>query len=256
MLVGNVFVSIILWVLIADGGIVGFWIAYHLLWWIFLLATLPFISMKKDYSIPSKKFNKLYVFACKAICSSSRVKIHVTGLEKVPFGTRFVLISNHRSSFDNVVQAVVLKKEHVCYISRPKNFKIFFAGKYAYRNSFLPLEKDNLRQNADTILKAINYLKEDMCSIGVYPEGTRSKTCELLEFKPGSLKIATKAKAPLIISSLRGTEQVRKNAPWKRTHVYVDFLEVINPEQYETMTTVDLADHAYKIINSKIHETN
>lgn len=255
MLFGNVFISIILWVLIAVGGVIGIWIAYNLICWIFLLLVLPFISKKKEYA-PSKRFNKLYVFACKIICCSSRVKIHVSGLEKVPFGTRFVLVSNHRSSYDNVVQAVALKKEHVCYISRPKNFKIIFAGKYAWRNSFLPLEEDNIRQNADTILKAINYLKNDMCSIGVYPEGTRSKSCVLLEFKPGSFKIATKAKAPIVVGSLRGTEQVHKNAPWRSTHVYFDILEVLTPDQYENLNTVEVAEKARSIIAKKLNETN
>ena len=42
----------------------------------------------------------------------------------------------------------------------------------------------------------------------IYPEGTRSTNGELGEFKGGSLKMAQKAKAPIVPVAIRGTRAV------------------------------------------------
>ena len=52
------------------------------------------------------------------------MKIKVTGLEKMPSGTRFLTVCNHRSNFDNMVQSAVLKHEKIAYISKIENFNL------------------------------------------------------------------------------------------------------------------------------------
>ena len=60
----------------------------------------------------------------------------------------------------------------------------------------------------------------------IYPEGTRSTTGELGEFKGGSLKMAQKAKAPIVPVAIRGTRDIFENNPGLRvcpSHVTISF---------------------------------
>ncbi|MCI5606305.1 MAG: 1-acyl-sn-glycerol-3-phosphate acyltransferase [Treponema sp.] len=227
-------------------------VMYFALIWIYLLAASLFVSMKKEYKKPSRFWYKNYILAIKTICLQCKVHIHADGLEKLPENTHFMFVSNHRSNFDNIVQGVVLKKEHIAFVSKPENFKIPLARKYIWRNMFLPIERNNVRESAKTIIKAVNYLKDDYFSIGIFPEGTRSKDCTLLPFKPGCFKIAEKSGHPIVVCAIKGTENIHKNFPWKKTDVYCSIVEVISPEQIKTMNTIEISDRVRNLINAKL----
>ena len=51
----------------------------------------------------------------------------------------------------------------------------------------------------------------------IYPEGTRSTTGKLGEFKGGSLKMAQRAKAPVVPVAITGTRDIFENNPGKKT---------------------------------------
>ena len=61
-----------------------------------------------------------------ALC---RVKIHVTGLEKVPTDTEYLFVSNHRSNFDPMVQWWVLRRWRLAFVSKPSNMRKFVIGR-------------------------------------------------------------------------------------------------------------------------------
>ena len=102
-----------------------------------------------------------------------------------------------------------------------------------------------------TFEQAIDYIKDDKVSVGIFPEGKRGT--ELQEFKPGAFKIAEKARCPLVVCSMKGTTDIHKNWPWKRTDVYMDVLEVINPSVWNDKTTVDVSNYAHEIIYNDLY---
>ena len=96
--------------IIVAAVIVGLIILFHLLLWIFWLSISLTISMKKEYKKTSKFYNWVFVLWYRYMMIVGMIRLHVTGYEKVPFGTHFLLVSNHRSKFDNFVQCAVSKK--------------------------------------------------------------------------------------------------------------------------------------------------
>ena len=126
--------------------------------------------------------------------------------------------------------------------------EIFIGGKLAYGSGFLPIDRENDRNALKSINTAANYLKQNICSIGIYPEGTRSKTGEVLPFHAGSFKIAKKAKVPLVIASTHGTEKATKNIFRRCTDVYLDILDVVDTDTVVSMKTKDLSDYARNLI--------
>ena len=180
-------------------------------------------------------------------CDYSRVRAHVSGLEKLPENERFLFVMNHRSLFDPLMLFRVLKPYNVAFISKPSNMRLPVLGSIAAGACFLPIDRENDRAALKTIKAAQDYLRRDVCSICIFPEGTRSKTRELLPFHHGSFKIAQRAPAPLVIAACSGTEKVKKRFPL-RTDVYLDILEVIPAEQVRAMSTAELAEHARELI--------
>lgn len=122
-----------------------------------------------------------------------------------------MFVGNHRSNFDPIIEWLVLKPWDIAFISKGENFKIPFFGRIIRKCCFMPIDRENPRKALRTINKASDLLQSGEVSIGVYPEGTRSKTGELLPFHDGVFHIAKKAGTPIVVMSIRGTEQIHKN---------------------------------------------
>ena len=78
---------------------------------------------------------------------------------------------------------------------------------------FVPIERQNREQSGRALDGAAEKLVEGD-SFLVFPEGTRSRTGELLPFKKGSFIMAIKAQAPIIPVAVQGaTAAMRKGSP-------------------------------------------
>ena len=106
----------------------------------------------------------------------------------------------------------------------------------------LPIDRENDREAAKTIINAIKLIKDDKASIALFPEGYVSKSCELLPFRNGSLKIATKANVPIVVCAINNTRELPKRIFRRPSTVEFRFLDVIYPEQFEGMNTQQIGE--------------
>ncbi len=220
-----------LWLLPASFLI--FCILFSILFWLALwLFSLP-IRMDREYEKPSAFYYRLLNVGYRFLCSGARVKIHTTGLEKVPRG-RFLLVSNHRSRFDPMVQSIVLKETPLAFISKPSNFTIPIGRRYIKRCCYMAIDRENPRNAINTINRAANLIASDTISVGVYPEGHRGTGTNLQKFKAGCLKTAVKANCPILVTTIWGTDKIHNNFPLRKTDVYFDVLGVIHPQNEKT----------------------
>jgi 1-acyl-sn-glycerol-3-phosphate acyltransferase len=78
---------------------------------------------------------------------------------------------------------------------------------------FVPLERGNREQSLPAIERAAGDLR-DGNSFLIFPEGTRSRTGELLPFKKGGFIMAIKGQAPIVPVAVKGArEAMRKGSP-------------------------------------------
>ncbi len=235
---------IILWVLL---GLVGVFLAY--IFTIIISALL--VNMKKEYPQESKFYrfllNSATFFATKLI----RIKLHVTGMEKVP-GGRFLLVSNHRSKFDPILSWLVFGDCQLAFISKPENFKVPVFGRLIHRLCFMAIDRENPRNAVKTINRAVDLINRDVATIGVYPEGTRNYGDGLLPFHNAMFKIAQKANVPVVIITVKGTYEIQKNYPLHRSHVYIDVLDVIDAETVKKTKTAILGEKVREIMLNKL----
>lgn len=209
--------------------------AYILLLAIASLAVDP----RREYTRESRFYRRLLDSATAIGLRICRVRIRTEGLETLPDGP-FLLVSNHRSNFDPIVTWYALKERRFAFVSKEANFHIPIFGRLIRRCCFLAIDRENPRNALTSIKKAAALLARGEHCVGIYPEGTRSKQCVLLEFHNGVFKIAQYAHAPIVVLTVDGTENIHKNVPWRRTEVTLRVAAVIPAAELTGMRTAEI----------------
>ncbi len=224
-----------------------------LLYILFLAACSLFVSPKKEYEEHSRFYRALLNGATAIAIKIMRIRLHTSGIEKIPTDTKNLLfVSNHRSNFDPILTWHILKRWQPAFVSKASNFKIPIFGRFIRKCCFMAIDRENPRKALKTIHKAAELLQKGEVSIGIYPEGTRSKTCELLPFHNGVFKIAQKANADIVVLAVSGTERISKNYPFHHTDVHIDVLEVIPADIVRQTKTDSLGDRIKGILEARL----
>lgn len=223
----------------------GLSLLFWLVMWIFSI----FVP-NKTYSKPSKLYLWLLNLAYAYVCEGAGVKIHTSGFEKLPEGT-FVLVSNHASNLDNMVQCLALKKRPMAFVAKEELFRIPIVRGMITRCCYISIDRKTSKRGKSAIETAEDYLRRGVCNIGVYPEGHRNKGGELGKFHAGSFKMAVNTGVPIVVSAVIGTENVKHRFPFRRTHVYFDILETVNPAGRKS---TELAQSVQQTISDRIKQ--
>ncbi len=131
-----------------------------------------------------------------------RWKIKVVGAQHIKKNKGYIIVANHTSLAD-IVCLFCLGK-HFKWIAKSSLFKIPVFGWSMSLLHYIPLSRGRHGSIRDSFNEAIEYLKKDV-SVLIFPEGTRSKTGQLAEFKNGAFKLALLTKKPIIPVVISGT---------------------------------------------------
>lgn len=235
--------------MVVFGVIISLTAVYILLLWISSLL----VKTDREYSENSRYFRWLLNSATGAMILVLRIRLKVTGTEKLPQG-RFLLVSNHRSNFDPILTWFVLRKKDLAFVSKKENFDVPIFGRFIRKCCFMAIDRENPRNAIRTIDKAAELLKEEEVSVGIYPEGTRSKEGVLLPFHPGVFKIAQKAKVPVVVMTVDGTENIHRNTPFHKTVVNLDILDVISAEKVTSERTAIISEDVRETMLQKLEK--
>ena len=217
--------------------ILGALFAVLILYFLFLGVCALLVSPDKTYEKNSPFYRFLLESATAVAIKLLRIRVHISGIEKIPKDEKVLFVCNHRSNYDPLITWCALNKWKIAFVSKPENFKVHFFGRIIRKCCFLPIDRENPRKAIVTINKAAKLLKKQEVSVGIYPEGTRSKNCRLLPFHNGVFKIAQKAEVPIVVLSITGTEKISKRTPFQHTDVYLDVLEVFPSENIKELKT-------------------
>jgi len=158
-------------------------------------------------------------------------RLHVEGRENIPEGKPVLYIANHLSIFD-IVMTYPYFKGTTGYVAKKELKKIPLLNFWMELIECEFLDRSSLKAGLKMITNSIDKVNDGI-SIAIFPEGTRSKTGEMAEFKGGSFKIATRTKCPIIPVRIQNTQNIlRTHLPFvKTTDVYITFGEPIYPEE-------------------------
>ena len=184
-----------------------------------------------------------------------RLRITVRGMDTLPEG-RFLLVGNHRSSYDPIATVWALRRRGVdiAFITKPENMKIPLV-RLIHRANFLVIDREDPRRAIATIHAAAGLLTNDVVNVGVYPEGTRSKSGQLLPFHNAVFKIAKQAKVPMVVAAVAGSERISGNAPWRSTEVVIDLCGCIGREEVAAGSTKELGERVRAMLEQAAEKT-
>ena len=219
-----------------------------------LLLTIPQLltANRKAKTMDPKEFNS-YVhniasrFA-RGNVARSGTRFHIKGLENIPKDKAVLFVSNHQGDFDIAVFLAYIPIPHG-YVSKIEIMKVPLLRDWMKLLRCVFIDRSNIRQTAGAFVEGIKTLKSGH-SLVMFPEGTRSKSSNMGEFKPAAFKLATKPKVPIVPVTLNGTYNIMEaNNNWiKPADVYVTIHQVVETDDMQD--THALCEHVYEIIKN------
>lgn len=241
-------------ILISIGFSIASLLALIILFFIVLFFLTIWEPLKKERTKQSKYYRKVLLFYNYFLFDLFNMKIEYSGLEKLKRGEKYMVISNHRSNLDSLLIDTYLREFGLVFVAKKSLFKIPFVRRIIHGCNYIYLDRGDIKQECRAIKKGINILNDsnDPCSVGVFPEGTRTinKDYTLGEFKPGCFNLAKKTKCKIVLSCTRYTDLVNKGLLFKRHKVFYDIIGIIDYEEYKDMNTIELS----KLCHDKIEE--
>lgn len=126
--------------------------------------------------------------------------------ENMPSNGPVIMVSNHASNWDPVMAACSVDR-YVCYMSKAELFEIPVLGKILPWLGVFPIKRG--KSDIAALRMSLDLLSQGRV-LGMFPEGTRSKTDEMLKFKTGIAMLAYKAKCPIVPVAIINSRNVFK----------------------------------------------
>ena len=143
----------------------------------------------------------------------------------------WIYVGNHCSYFD-ILLTYSMCPDLTGYVAKAEMLKVPLLRDWMKRLYCLFLDRSNVKEGLKTILTGIEYIKKGI-SICIFPEGTRSKDGNMIPFKEGSMKIASKTGCPIIPIAITNSAQIwEAHLPYIRpAHVIVEYGAPIYPKE-------------------------
>jgi 1-acyl-sn-glycerol-3-phosphate acyltransferase len=142
------------------------------------------------------------------------IRYRVQGRQHIP-SEAVVFCSNHESNVDPPILFRALHRRlHILYKAELHKFPVM--GAVFDAGGFVPVDRSNLQRSMESLDRGAQSLRSGNPFL-IFPEGTRSRTGQLLPFKKGGFIMAIKAQVPVVPVAVRGGRAaMRKGSPWVR----------------------------------------
>ncbi len=137
----------------------------------------------------------------------------VVGLEGVAVDRPFVIASNHQSWFDIFLLAAALPGS-LRFVAKKELARVPLLGRAMRHAGHIFIDRQNRQAAFGAYDEAAAAIREGISAV-VFPEGTRSRTGELLPFKKGPFVLAIAAGVPLVPAYCAGTFTLLPKGSWR-----------------------------------------
>lgn len=185
------------------------------------------------------------------------IKLTVIGEENIPKDKAVLFVANHRSIFDIII-AYSLVPNLTGFISKKEVKKVPILAQWMSFMNCLFLDRSNIKEGLKVILEGIEKIKSGI-SVFIFPEGTRGHVeGQLLEFKEGSLKIASKTGCPVVPVAFNNTSAIFEDQfpRIKKTKVVVEFCKPVEISELTKEESKFLGKYTQNMIQKTIEKNN
>ena len=218
---------------------------YLTIFGIFSIIALPLLWLtgKFNSGLQHRISQRIVKLAFGKVLFLSGIKKKVIGVERVPKDRSVLFIINHRGFFD-VIWAFYTVPVLSGFVSKKEIAKVPGLRLWMRLIRCVFLDRENPREGIKAILKGIENIKNGT-SMFISPEGTRNSGEGLLEFKPGSLKMAEKAGCPIVPVAITNANKVfEDHLPWiKPAEMTIEYGEPIYIQELSKEARAKLLEH-------------
>ena len=158
------------------------------------------------------------------------MKLEVRGMENVPLDGTLIVASNHNTNWDVIPMQLSLPRV-IFFMGKAELFK-FPLMDIVFRNcGAFPVNRGE--KDAWAMRHALKVLEHGQ-TLGMFPEGHRSKGKGLGVAKTGTARLAIEANCPILPMAITGSDKFFKSFP-HRTQVTVTFLPLLYPKPGEDL---------------------
>lgn len=228
-----------------------FWIVRFIIYTIYLVIPLSYLGILNKLNYQEKK-EKLILrtvqYWANSLVRWSASSVNVIGSENIPTEGGILFVSNHQSNMDIPILLASLNRP-TSFIAKLELKKIPIISTWMTRAGCLFMDRNDIRQSLKIINQGAEALRNGN-AIVIFPEGTRSKDGTIGEFKPGSIKLAMKAKVPIVPVTIIGSSNIMPKGKFevRPTHVEIVVSEPIKLDELVDKDSNNITEMVRKII--------
>jgi 1-acyl-sn-glycerol-3-phosphate acyltransferase len=221
----NALLSIWTWLEIALMSLVGFFIQLPL-----FLLSWPFDRRR----VVAGRWFRLIAVICTKLTPFWRFEVH--GPLPARFPRRTVVVSNHESNADPFLISHL--PWEMKWLGKASLFKIPAVGWSMWLAGDIPVTRGDGDSARGAMARCVRWLEKGM-PVMIFPEGTRSKTDELLPFKDGAFRLAIETGSDVLPLAVSGTRRALPKHSW-RFASSLALVKVGTPISTQGMTLADV----------------
>jgi 1-acyl-sn-glycerol-3-phosphate acyltransferase len=182
------------------------WFTY--LWWSMLIPRFRLIKLNRQGNITERDacahaIARRWAQSGLAMNGSA---IHVSGIENIPETGGVLFVANHQSNFDIPILVGHVPRDKG-FIAKLELLKVPTFSRWMKYIGCIFIDRKDPRQSLTAINEASERLKAGH-SLVIFPEGTRSADGTVAPFKAGGLRLAMKAKVPIVPVTISGSKNI------------------------------------------------
>jgi 1-acyl-sn-glycerol-3-phosphate acyltransferase len=190
----------------------------------------------------------------KAGLAMVRVRVEVTGLERLDPKQTYIFTPNHQSLIEVPLWVAYLGR-NIAYLGKKEIFKYPIFGYGIRLVGVVPVDRSNSPAAVESAKLATENIRRGKSYV-VYPEGTRSSDGGLLPFKKGAFMMAIDAGVPVVPITISGATRIMPKGQIKifPSTVRVTIHEPISTAGYSKANIAELIDKTKRKIFSALDE--
>ncbi len=198
------------------------------------------IKERVNLKLPSNWFTGRWVIYAFKVFSTLYFRVKAKGTKKIPEAP-VIFVPNHQSYFDSFFIASFLRRRQLkktYFYAKEKHFRQAWLKFFASRNNIIIVDLN--KELKESIQKIAEVLRQKRNLI-IFPEGTRSQTGDLGDFKKTFAILSRELNVPVVPVMIQGTYEAlpsgsRFPKPWKK--ITVEFLDPVYPgnHSYDSLT--------------------
>lgn len=188
----------------------------------------------------------------RAVCKTY-LRVYCEGVDNVPREGAFLIVVNHLSGLDPFLIGFMIDRPVYC-LAKVELYRGPILTWFLNSLGYIPLDRSTLDISA---MRIVLQLLKNGEAIGIAPEGTRSRTGEMLPFAHGATKLALHAQVPLLPVGIHGTRELMPPGAFyfKPGKVYIKIGKPFDlSKSYSKHMTPELLEENTAIIHQKVAE--